>query len=302
VDVELRHLRYFVAVAEEASFTAAARRAHVAQQVLSAQVRQLEGLLGVDLLERSARGVSLTPAGVVFLDGARETLRTLERATRSSRNVGNAVAGTLSVGLNVAAGGEEPTRLLAEFERQCPQVAVGLRTFELTHPAAGLLDYSTDVAFVRLPIANDAVVTRVMASEPRLFVVASSHPLAHCQKIDLSEVVGQPWIAAALSTDGCDPAAWRDSWLINPRPSGERPIVGAVARTIDEWREHAAAGRGISLCPASAETHYSRPDLAFVPSSGAPATELCIAWRQGDTNPLVERFVAVVTEAAKARA
>jgi DNA-binding transcriptional LysR family regulator len=74
VDVELRHLRYFVAVAEEASFTAAARRVHVAQQVLSAQVRQLEGLLGVDLLERSARGVTLTPAGLVFLEGAHETL------------------------------------------------------------------------------------------------------------------------------------------------------------------------------------------------------------------------------------
>src|SRR6516165_10287812 len=130
MNIELRHLRYFVAVAEEASFTAAARRVHVAQQVLSAQVRQLEDLLGVDLLERSARGVSLTPAGVVFLEGARETLQVLGRATESSRNVGNVVAGTLTVGLNVAAGGEEPTRLLAEFERQCPQVTVRVRTYE----------------------------------------------------------------------------------------------------------------------------------------------------------------------------
>jgi DNA-binding transcriptional LysR family regulator len=300
VEVELRHLRYFVAVAEEASFTAAARRVHVAQQVLSAQVRQLEGVLGVDLLERSARGVSLTPAGLVFLEGARETLHTLERATESSRNVGNAVAGTLTVGLNVAAGGEEPTRLLAEFERQCPQVTVRLRTYELTQPAAGLLDHSADVAFVRLPVASDAVATRVIASEPRVFVMASSHPLAGCEKLDLSEVVGQPWIAAELSADGCEPAAWRDAWLIEPRPSGERPVIAAVARSIDEWREHAAAGRGISLCPASAETHYARPDLAFVPSSGAPPTELCVAWRADVTNPLVARFIEVVTAAARA--
>jgi DNA-binding transcriptional LysR family regulator len=301
VNVELRHLRYFVAVAEEASFTAAARRAHVAQQVLSAQVRQLEGLLGVDLLERSARGVSLTPAGVVFLDGARETLQTLDRAAESSRNVGNVVAGTLAVGLNVAAGGEEPTRLLAEFERQCPQIAVRLRTYELTHPSAGLLDHSTDVAFVRLPIAHAAIATRVIAIEPRLFVVASCHAWAGRKRIDLSEAAGQPWIAAPLSTDGCEPEAWRDAWLINPRPSGERPIVAVVAQTIDEWREHAAAGRGISLCPASAETHYSRPELAFVPSDGAPPTELCIAWRTDDTNPIVERFIEVVTRAAKPR-
>jgi DNA-binding transcriptional LysR family regulator len=298
VEVELRHLRYFVAVAEEASFTAAARRVHVAQQVLSAQVRQLEGVLGVELLERSARGVTLTPAGVVFLDGARETLHTLERAAESSRNVGNAVAGTLTVGLNVAAGGEQPTRLLAEFERQCPQITVRLRTYELTHPSAGLLDHSTDVAFVRPPVASAEVTTRVIASEPRVFVMASGHPLARRERIDLSEVVGQPWIAAELSTDGCEPAAWRDSWLINPRPSGENPLVAAVARSIDEWREHAAAGRGISLCPASAETHYARPGLAFVPSRGAPPTQLCVAWRTADTNPVVERFIAVVTEAA----
>jgi DNA-binding transcriptional LysR family regulator len=299
VDVELRHLRYFVAVAEEASFTAAARRVHVAQQVLSAQVRQLEGVLGVELLERSARGVSLTPAGTVFLEGARETLQVLARASESSRNVANAVAGVLSVGLNVAAGGEGPTRLLAEFERQCPEVRVRLRTYELNHPAAGLLDHGTDVAFVRLPVASEAVATKVIGSEPRVFVMSSGHPWARRARIDLSEVVGQPWIAAERSTDGCEPDAWRDAWLINPRPSGEQPIVTAVAHSIDEWREYAAAGRGISLCPASAETHYSRPDLAFVPSSGTPPTELCVAWRTGDSNPLVQRFVAVVTEASR---
>jgi DNA-binding transcriptional LysR family regulator len=299
VDVELRHLRYFVAVAEETGFTAAARRVHVAQQVLSAQVRQLEGLLGVELLERSARGVSLTPAGTVFLEGARETLQALARARESSRNVANAVAGTLSVGLNVAAGGEEPTRLLAEFERQCPEVRTRLRTYELTQPAAGLLDHGTDVAFVRLPVASEAVATRVIASEPRVFVLSSEHPWVGRERIDLSDVVGQPWIAAERSTDGCEPDAWRDAWLINPRPSGEQPNVAAVAHSIDEWREYAAAGRGISLCPASAETHYARPELAFVPSSGAPPTELCVAWRRGDSNPLVQRFVDVVTEASR---
>jgi DNA-binding transcriptional LysR family regulator len=301
VDVELRHLRYFVAVAEEASFTSAARRVHVAQQVLSAQVRQLEGMLGVDLFERTARGVTLTAAGTVLLEGARETLSVLDRATAATRHVGSALAGVLQVGLNVAAGGEEPTRLLAAFERACPQVEVRLRTYELTHPAAGLLDHGTDVAFVRLPVASPAVTTRVIGSEPRVFVLAPGHPLAGRPRLDLSDVVGQPWIAAELSIDGCDPGAWRDAWLIDPRPSGERPIVGAVARTIDEWREHAAAGRGISLCPASAETHYARPGLVFVPSRGTPPTELCIAWRTGDSNPAVVRFIEVVSESARHR-
>jgi len=223
----------------------------------------------------------------------------LQRTANASRNVGHVVAGTLNVGLSVAAAGDEPTRLLAEFERACPQIDVRLRTYELTTPSAGLLDHSTDVAFVRRPVASDAVSTRVLATEPRVFVMSAGHPLSGHEKLDLAEVIGLPWIAAEHSNDGCEPAAWRDSWLIDPRPSGERPVIGAVARTIDEWREYAAAGRGISLCPASAETHYARPDLAFVPSAGTPPTELCLAWRANDTNPIVAQFIEVITRAAR---
>jgi DNA-binding transcriptional LysR family regulator len=292
-------MRYFVAVAEEASFTAAARRVHVAQQVLSAQVRQVEDVLGVELLQRTSRGVTVTPAGSAFLESARETLRSAERTTAVARNIGNAVAGKLTVGLNAAAGGDEPTRLLAAFECRCPQIEVRLRTYELTQPAAGLLDFATDVAFVRPPVATPEVTTRVIGSEPRVFVLPRDHALAGQEQIEMSAVAGLPWIAAELATDGCEPVAWRDTWLVNPRPGGEAPVVGAVASTIDEWREHAVAGRGISLCPASAETHYARPGLTFVPSVGVPPAELCVAWRTDDENPAVRRFVEVVAEATQ---
>src|SRR6202035_5143288 len=115
MNFELRHLRYFVAVAEEASFTAAARRVHVAQQVLSSQIRQLEDALGVQLLERTSRGVALTAAGASFLEGGRSTLAALDRTVTAARNSAHAISGVLSVGLNVAAGGELPTTLLAAF-------------------------------------------------------------------------------------------------------------------------------------------------------------------------------------------
>jgi len=299
MDIELRHLRYFVAVAEEASFTAGARRAHVAQQVLSAQVRQLEDMLGVELLNRTSRGVNLTPAGDAFLKGARVALAALERSSAAARNIAQAVAGRLSVGLSVAAGGAEPTRLLGEFRRLCPQVDLGLRTYELTAPAAGLLDHSTDVAFVRPPVCSPDVTTRPIGTEPRVFVLPAGHPLAARAHIELNETAGLPWVAAELATDGCDPAGWRDDWLVNPRPGGDEPIIGATAHTIDEWREHVVAGRGISLCPASAETYYARPGLAFVPSRGAPQAELCLAWRTQDTNPAVDHFIDVVSAAAR---
>lgn len=302
MNVELRHLRYFIAVAEDASFTAAARRVHVTQQVLSTQIRQLEDALGARLLERTSRGVTLTPAGVSFLEGARATLATLDRATTAARNAAHVVSGVLAVGLNVAAGGELPTALLAAFERTEPQVEIRLRTFELTQPAAGLLDRSTDVAFVRPPVCAPGLELAQLAEEPRVFVLPAGHPLAGRVRLSLADTAGLPWIAAETATDGSDPVRWRDDWLVNPRPGGDQPIIGAVARTIEEWREHVVAGRGISLCPASAENFYARPGLAFVPSRDVPAAQLCVARRTDDNNPAVSRFVEVVIKAAAGQA
>jgi DNA-binding transcriptional LysR family regulator len=300
--IELRHLRYFVAVAEEGSFTAAARRVHVAQQVLSSQVRQVEDILGVRLLERTSRGVTVTPAGSAFLDGARDTLAALDRAAAAARNAAQLTGGVLSVGLNVAAGGELPTSLLAEFARACPQIETRLRTFELSEPAAGLLDHSTDVAFVRPPVAAPGLHLEFLAAEARMFVLPASHPLGRRDQLGLPDVAGLPWIAAEPATDGCDPVRWRDDWLVIPRPGGDQPIIGAVARTIDEWRELVVAGRGISLCPASAETFHARPGIVFVASRGVPSAALCLAWRADDTSAAVLRFVEVVTAAARAPA
>jgi len=299
MNIELRHLRYFRAVAEAASFTAAARTVHVAQQVLSAQIRQLEDALGVQLLERTSRGVVLTAAGEAFLDGASATLADLDRAVAAARNAARAVTGELAVGLNVAAGGELPTELIAAFRSAEPQVTVRLRTYELSQPAAGLLDRSADVSFVRPPLAVGLCQEQV-AEEPRVFVLPSGHPLASRPSLRLADVAGLPWIAAEQATDGSDPVRWRDDWLMSPRPGGDQPIIGAVARTIDEWREHVVAGHGVSLCPASAESFYARPGLAFVPSEGVPPAQLCVAWRAGDSNPAVRRFVEVVTSAARA--
>jgi DNA-binding transcriptional LysR family regulator len=204
MNIELRHLRYFVAVAEEASFTGAARRVHVAQQVLSTQIRQLEDAVGAQLLLRTSRGVVLTAAGTAFLE-----------------------------------------------------------------------------------------------SEPRVFVLPAGHPLAGRDMLELADVAGLPWVAAAFATDGCAPARWRDEWLLSPRPGGDEPVIGAVARTIDEWREHIVAGRGISLCPASSEQYNARPGLVFVPAKGVPGTSLCVAWRDGDERPVVRSFVELALSVAR---
>ena len=298
MNVELRHLRYFVAVAEEASFTSAARRVHVAQQVLSTQIRQLEESLGVQLLERTSRGVLLTAAGEAFLDSAHETLSALERGVTAARNAAAARPGELSVGLSLAASGEIRTALLAAFRRAHPRITVELRTFDLTQPAAGLLDRSTDVALVRPPVAAPGLSLEPLADEPRVFVLPSDHPLAARGQLSLADVAGLPWIAAAPAVDGCAPMAWRDAWLLVPRPGGDQPVIGGVARTIEEMRELIAAGRGIGLCPASAEQFNPRPGVTFTASKDAPPAAICAAWRSGDERPAVRAFVQTVRAVA----
>lgn len=297
MNIEMRHLRYFVAVAEEASFTAAAQRVHVTQQVLSTQIRQLEEAVGVELLQRTSRGVLLTPAGSAFLGYARETLAEVERGVTAARNAASVVSGRLTVGLSGATGGSARTRVLAAFERAYPEVSVRLLAYDLAQPAAGLIDHGSDVALLRPPADAPGLCLEVIAEEPRVFVLPSGHPLASRSSLGLADVAGLPWVAAPLAEDGCAPSAFRDDWLMVPRPGGDVPVIGAVARTIEEWREHIAAGRGISLCPASSEAFSARPGIVFVPARGVPPTTLCVAWRADDTRPAVLGFVKLATSA-----
>ncbi|HEV2936823.1 MAG TPA: LysR substrate-binding domain-containing protein [Streptosporangiaceae bacterium] len=299
MNIELRHLRYFVAVAEDASFSAAARRVHVAQQVLSTQIRQLESAVGTDLLRRTSRGVVLTPAGTAFLLYARETLASVERGVSAALNAARAVSGRLCVGMTVAASGSMRSRLLGAFGTAYPSVELSLLTFDLASPAAGLLDHSSDVALVRPPVDAPGLSLLEVEEEPRVFVLPAGHPLAGRDVLELADVAGLPWVACCPAADGCAPLRWRDDWLVNPRPGGDVPVIGAVARTIDEWREHVVAGRGISLCPASAEVYHARPGLVFVASKGVPLTSLSVAWRSGDSRAVVRSFVELAAGVAR---
>ena len=293
MNIELRHLRYFVAVADEASFTAAAHRVHVAQQVLSTQIRQLEDAVGTRLLNRTNKGATLTPAGAAFLTVARETLAGLDRGVTAARNAARAVSGKLSVGVGSGSENETRTRLLTAFERAYPGVEMHLQIFDMTQPSAGLLDHSSDVALLRPPVAAPGIELATVRSEPRVFVLPAGHPLAAREELRLADVCGLPFVTADLASDGCEPRAWQDDWLIRPRPGGDVPVIGATARTVDDWCEHVAAGHGIGLCPASAATFHGRPGVCFVRSAGLPPTTMCVAWRTGDTRPAVQRFVSL---------
>jgi DNA-binding transcriptional LysR family regulator len=247
-------------------------------------------------LNRTNKGATLTPAGVAFLTSARETLAGLDRGVAAARNAARAVTGKLIVGVGSGCENETRTRLLTDFEAAYPDVEMSIQPFDMTQPSAGLLDHSSDVALIRPPVAAPGIELTVVRSEPRMFALPAGHPLSGREELRLADVAGLPFITADLATDGCEPRAWQDDWLIRPRPGGDVPIIGATARTVDAWCEHVAAGHGIGLCPASAARFHSRPGICFVPSAGVPPATMCVAWRAGDSRPAVRHFVTLATE------
>ena len=300
MDIEVRHLRYFVAVAEEGSFTAAARRVHITQQVLSTQIQQLETILGVRLLERSSRGVvghrrrgqlpgrgALHPGRTGPGRVCRPQLGPGDRGSaargperRSGRRPSHADPRGVPAGGTWGRGPAAQLRAHPSGRRPAgPQHRRGFRPPadprgrpQARHPGRGTPG-----------------------------VGAACWPPARWPGLPAAE----RYRGAALDRGrGRDrrlpPTAWRDDWLLSPRPSGAPPVIGATARTIDEWREYVAAGRGVSLCPASAETFHARPGITFVPGGGVPATPLCLAWRADGASPAARRFVAVARQTAGA--
>lgn len=194
MNIELRHLRYFVAVAEEEGFTAAAHRVHVAQQALSTQIRRRRG----DPAARPDEQGDGADAGRRRVPGHRtgDPLEGLDRGVTAARNAAQAVSGTLTVGLGPGCENETRTRLLGDFERAYPDVEVCLQTFDMTQPAAGLLDHSTDVALLRPPLAAPAIELAPVRSEERMFVLPAGHPLAGRDKLTLADVAGLPFVTA----------------------------------------------------------------------------------------------------------
>ncbi len=182
--------------------------------------------------------------------------------------------------------------MLAALERAYPEVALRLVSYNLAQPAAGLLDHSSDVALVRPPVEAPGIVMEQVCAEARMFALPAGHPLSSRPVLELADVAGLPSVAAPLSADGCAPAQWLDAWLVMSRPGGDVPVIGAVAGSIEEWREHIAARRGIRLCPASSESFSARPGIVFAPSGVLP-TALCVAWRADDVRPEVLAFVEV---------
>jgi DNA-binding transcriptional LysR family regulator len=286
VSVELRHLRAFVAVAEELNFTRAAARLHLAQQALSAQIRQLEALLGTPLFVRTTRRVELTGAGRALLERAPALLANVEEALDSAVTAGRGETGELTVGLLATASLDFTPRLLRAFAEELPEVSVSVRNFSFDDPSGGVRSGQADVALVWLPFADEGLACERLFDDARVAVLAADHPLAERPELTVEDLLDEPfgWI------DDLDPVA-RDFWTLGDRRGGEPPRIGAHITGFDDLFAAVRAWSVVAASPASVVTVLPFTDLVTRPVRDLEPAGFAVCRRANDPNPVAERFV-----------
>ncbi|TQM26511.1 LysR family transcriptional regulator [Nocardia bhagyanarayanae] len=289
MDVDLRDLRYLIAVAEEANFTRAAARVFVSQPALSKQIRALERRLGFELFERTPRGVVLTAQGAELLPTAREMLERWDRAYPRAQAIGRPQ--TLVVGMQTAVGRDLQRRAISRFRAAAPDWTVSLRLVGWSDPTAGLADASSDIGLVWLPIPLDGLRTRVLRRESRGVMLPEGHPLADHATVAFTDLLDEPFVALPRAA-----GPLRDHWLAIDARDGHPVRVGAEATGADETFEAIASGLGVALVAAGNADLYRRPGLVFRPVDGLEPAELAVAWRGDDTRSATALFVDCLTE------
>ncbi len=288
MDVHLRDLRYFVAVAEELHFTRAAERLFVSQPALSRQIAKLETDLRVTLLERDRRSVSLTPAGQALLGDARQLLADWDTARRHVGDAAAASEAVLRIGMQTSIGRGILTRLIDGLAERRPGWTVQLDQVSWDDPTAGLADQTNDVALCWLPIvdheANESVALR---TEPILLAIVEDHRLADRDAVAFDDIVDLPLIALPASA-----GPLRDHWLAQGRRQRPAPVA-AVASTADETMEAVAAGIGAVLISAGNAPIYDRPGITFVPITDLEPSTLALVCNRDDHRDVIRDLVAI---------
>ncbi|MFD5513618.1 LysR substrate-binding domain-containing protein [Streptomyces sp. NPDC127051] len=278
--MELRTLRYFVAVAEELHFGRAASRLHMSQPPLSRAIKQLETELGAALFDRSPAGVALTAVGAVLLDEGRALL---DQADRVQVRVA-AAAGAAVITIGVLGDTTDPgaTRLAGAYRRQHPGAEVRIRETDLTDPTCGLRAGLVDVALTRAPFDETGLTVHELRSDPVGAVLRSDDPLARHDSLMLADLADRHWFQFP---DGTDPL-WRTYW------NGGEPRTGPVVRAVQECLQAVLWNGTVGMIPLG---HKPPEELAVIPVTDMAPSRVVVAWMAGDTNPLVRSFVRIAT-------
>jgi len=292
VDVELRHLRALIAVAEELNFTRAAARLHLTQQALSGQIRQLEERVGTRLVDRDTHRVELTPAGVALYARCRSLLTGAEHAVAAARAAGSETR-RLILGYPAPLTHRLAAPTLGLFTTRHPEVEVTIHFGGLLDPWGGLRERASDVAIVYGTFDSEGLELRHLFSEPRGVAVAADHPLARQSEVTLAELVEEPIVDVA-SND----ASSRDFWIAAGHRAGRPPRIGATVQTLDGLIEAIGAGLGVATTVvAVVDAMGASAGVVFRPVIDLEPLEFWVARRAQDDRQQVLDFMDTAVDA-----
>ncbi|HSW15403.1 MAG TPA: LysR family transcriptional regulator [Solimonas sp.] len=292
--MELRHLRYFVAVAEELHFTRAAQKLGLGQPPLSQQIQALERELGTPLFRRLPRGVALTEAGRCFLDDARSILASVERATEQARRVAAGNLGRLRVGMiNSAPFHPFVPRVIREFGQRYPEVALSIDENSTPALAAAVLAQQADIAFVR-PLLGDSsgLTTEHLFDEDMLVALPQGHPLARFRTLSLWALASENFVLFPRLVG----SGLYDEIIAACQRSGFSPRVTQEASQVTSIVNLVAAGLGVSLVPASMQQVNSEGVTYRAIAGDGPRARMSLIYREGEDSPTVANLVALARE------
>jgi DNA-binding transcriptional LysR family regulator len=293
MDVHVRDLRYFLAVADELSFTVAAQKLYISQPALSKQIRALERQLRVTLFARGPGSIRLTRAGVDLVPHAQAILDRWELAKRSLSQASNSA---LVVGMHTSPGRGLLPRVRAMMVASCPEVELELRQVPWGDRTGGLADRTTDAAFVWLPLPQPPYRWVTIAREPRLVALPNGHRLASRARVSITDLLDEPFLALPASA-----GPLRDYWLALDERDGHRVKVAAEINDTEETYEAVASGIGICLLAAGNGPIFARGDVTMLPVDDLSPSELVMAWNERHCPPLLETFAALCEQVSADR-
>ena len=301
--MELRHLRYFVAVAEELNFRRAAERLSMAQPPLSQQIHDLEQELGVQLFNRTNRAVQLTVAGRVFLADAYQVLGLSEAAMRRARRANRGELGQLTIGYTSLIHNPLFPAILRLHRERYPEVELILRDLvtieQMQQLSTNTLDisFATHASFAITSLEQETLSQEVILREPMVALLPGNHPLAQQSAISLAALANESWIWFARPFD---PTTY-DYMMRLFEQVGFRPNVTQEINQQQIILSLVSAGFGVSLAPKSIANVGMDAGVVFIDViDPTPIVEFNIVWRRNDPSPILQTFLTTVREVARA--
>lgn len=294
--MELRHLRYFLAVAEELHFTRAAKRLGIGQPPLSQQIQQLERELNTPLFRRLPRGVALTEAGLAFFLDAKAILAQVDRATRNVQRIGRGDQGAITVGMiNSAPFNPSVQRIIREFRQRYRSVQLSLTEASTPDLAKAVIAGTLDVAFARpLITSNPGVIVEALLDEDILIALPADHPLARQRSLSVGALADEPFVLFPRVIG----SGLYDEIIAACQRAGFSPRVEQQASQVTSIVNLVAAGLGVSMVPASMRQINSDGVVYRRIEEPAPRAHMSLIYRDSSSSPSLTNFLAL----ARARA